>query len=72
MAGRSYKLRAVQRSAPPGRLVRVKVALGAKPRRALVRGLRKGRKPVLRVGIRARDAAGNRSSLIRLKVGIRR
>jgi glucose/arabinose dehydrogenase len=69
---RSYRLRSLRRPAGAHRRVRVKLALTPRARRALRRALRGGRRPVVRVGLRARDAGGNRSRLVRRGVRVRR
>jgi hypothetical protein len=62
----------VGKSAAAGKLVRVRVALPAKGRRALRRALDRGRRPRISLGLRARDATGNRSPLTRRTVVVRR
>jgi glucose/arabinose dehydrogenase len=69
---RRYKLRRVGRSAAAGKLVRVRVALPVKGRRALRRALGAGRNPRISLGLRARDATGNRSPLTRRTVIVKR
>ena len=69
---RSYRLRSVRRPAGAHRRVRVKVTLTPRTRRALRRALRGGRRPVVRIGLRARDGGGNRSRLVRRAVRVRR
>jgi glucose/arabinose dehydrogenase len=69
---RSYRLRSVRHPGGAGKRVRVKALLTKRARRALRRALRRGRHPAVRVGLRARDAAGNRSQLVRRRVGVRR
>jgi glucose/arabinose dehydrogenase len=72
VAGRSYRMRPVVRTAWAGRRERVKVPLGASARRALKRALRRGRRPSVRLTLRARDASGNRSPLAASAVRVRR
>ncbi len=55
-----------------GTLVRMKARLTKRARRALRRALRHGRHPAVVVGLRARDAAGNPSKLVRHRVRVRR
>jgi hypothetical protein len=69
---RQYKLRRVGRSAAAGTRVRVRVVLPPKGRRALKRALRNGRNPRISLGLRARDATGNRSPLTRRTVIVKR
>ncbi|HEU0023371.1 MAG TPA: PQQ-dependent sugar dehydrogenase [Thermoleophilaceae bacterium] len=69
---RSYRLRSLRVPAGADRRRRVKVLLTRRARRALRRALRRGRKPVLRVGVRAQDGAGNRSRLVHRRVRVRR
>jgi glucose/arabinose dehydrogenase len=69
---REYRLKRVGRSAPKNRRTRVKVVVGTKARRALKKALQRHRKPRVVLGLRARDATGNRSALTRLTVYIRR
>jgi glucose/arabinose dehydrogenase len=68
---RVYRLRRFGTLAPAGKRVRVKVALGSKARRAIRIGLKHHRKIRVDVNLRARDAAGNRSTpvtqIVRLK-----
>jgi glucose/arabinose dehydrogenase len=70
--GRSYRLRQASRTVGRGRLARVKVRLTRRSRRALRTALRRGRRPAVRIGLRARDPAGNASRLVRRRVGVRR
>jgi glucose/arabinose dehydrogenase len=67
---RQYKLRRVGKSATAGKLVRVRVVLPVKGRRALKRALESGRNPRISLGLRARDATGNRSPLTRRTVTV--
>jgi glucose/arabinose dehydrogenase len=69
---RSYRLKSVRRPGGAHSRVRVKPALTPRARRALRRALRGGRRPVLRVGLRALDGGGNRSRLARRGVRVRR
>jgi glucose/arabinose dehydrogenase len=69
---RTYELRRVARGMAAGKRARVKVRLTRRARRALRRALRHDRRPAVRVGLRARDAAGNRSRLARRRVAVRR
>jgi Glucose / Sorbosone dehydrogenase len=65
---RQYKLRRVGKSSAAGKLVRVRVVLPVKARRPLRRALESGRNPRISLGLRARDATGNRSPLTRRTV----
>ncbi|MBN1530297.1 MAG: PQQ-dependent sugar dehydrogenase [Thermoleophilaceae bacterium] len=69
---RTYRLKPGRRRAAAHRRVRVRVKLTRRARRALRRSLRNGRRPVVRVGLRARDTGGNRSKLVRRGVRVRR
>jgi hypothetical protein len=70
---RGYRLRrATSRSVAAGKRVRVKAKLSPRGRRALRRALRDGRRPKVRVGLRARDTAGNGSRLARRTVRVKR
>jgi glucose/arabinose dehydrogenase len=69
---RVYRLRRVQRLQPANKRARLKVPLGAKARRAIVRGLRRHRGIRVEVTLRARDATGNSSRLVRKNVRLRR
>jgi glucose/arabinose dehydrogenase len=69
---RSYRLKPATRPAGAGKRVRMKAALTPRARRALRKALRHRLHPVVRVGLRARDAAGNRSKLVRHRVAVRR
>jgi glucose/arabinose dehydrogenase len=69
---RVHRLRRVQKLQPADKRARLKVPLGAKARRAIVSGLRRHRGIRVEVTLRARDAAGNRSRLLRKNVRLRR
>ena len=69
---RSYRLKPATRPAGARKRVRMKAALTPRARRALRKALRNGRHPVVRVGLRSRDAAGNRSKLVRRRVAVKR
>jgi glucose/arabinose dehydrogenase len=69
---RAYKLRRVKTLTPVGKRARMKVRLGAKARRAIVRGLRAHRRIRVEVRLRARDATGNRSKAATRVVRLRR
>lgn len=69
---RVYRLRRAQKLQPASKRARLKVPLGAKARRAIVRGLRRHRGVRVEVTLRARDATGNRSRLVRKDVRLRR
>ena len=68
----TYRLRSARRAAGAAKLVRMKARLTKRARRALRRALRHGRHPAVVVGLRARDAAGNPSKLVRHRVRVRR
>jgi outer membrane protein assembly factor BamB len=68
----SFGLRRANRAAQAAERVRVKVWLTRTARRALRRALRRGRRPSVRVGLQARDAAGNLSRQVRATVRVRR
>jgi hypothetical protein len=68
----SYRLRSARRPAGAGELVRMKARLTKRARRALRQALRRGRHPVVVVGLRARDVAVNPSKLVRHRVRVRR
>jgi Glucose / Sorbosone dehydrogenase len=69
---RAYGLRRVTRSAAKGKRVRIKARLTRRGTRALRKALADGRHPKVRIGIRARDAAGNASPLVRRTVRVKR
>jgi glucose/arabinose dehydrogenase len=69
---RSYRMRPAARSAQAERRMRMKVGLTRPGRRALRRALRRGRSPAVRLRLRARDAVGNLSPLVRRTVLVRR
>jgi trimeric autotransporter adhesin len=68
----SFGLVRVSRAAQVAQRMRVKVGLTLAARRALRRALGRGRRPIVRVALQARDAAGNRSRLVRATVRVRR
>jgi glucose/arabinose dehydrogenase len=69
---REYRLRRVRRLVPADKRERFKVPLGSKARRAIVGGLKRHRKIRVNVTLRARDAAGNRSTLVTQIVRVKR
>jgi glucose/arabinose dehydrogenase len=69
---RSYRLRRENQAAAIRPRARIKVRLTPRARRALRRALREGRRASVRIGLRARDAAGNRSQLVRARVRVLR
>ena len=69
---RVLRLRRVQKLQPANKRARLKVPLGAKARRAIVRGLKRHRGVRVEVTLRARDATGNSSRLLRKNVRLRR
>jgi Glucose / Sorbosone dehydrogenase len=70
--GRIYRLRRSVQAAQATPSRRIKVRLTPKARRGLRRALRQGRRPRVRVGVRARDLSGNASPLTRYTVRVRR
>ena len=69
---REYRLRRLGKTTPANKRARMKVPLGSKARRAIVRGLKRHRKVRLDVTLRARDATGNRSTLVTRTVRVKR
>jgi Domain of unknown function (DUF1929) len=67
IGGRGYAL-ARRQTAQSGRRVRLKVRLTGRAERALRRALRHRRRATARISLRARDGAGNRSSVVRADV----
>jgi glucose/arabinose dehydrogenase len=67
---RSYALRRASHAAQTDRRARIKVRLTRRATRALRRALRRERRASVRIGLRARDAAGNRSRLVRARVRV--
>ena len=65
---RSYRMRPAASGAQAGTRARLKVRLTRRGRRALRRALRRERRASVRLRLRARDAAGNRSPLVRRTV----
>ena len=65
---RSYRMRPAASGAQAGTRARLKVRLTRRGRRALPRALRRERRASVRLRLRARDAAGNRSPLVRRTV----
>lgn len=72
IGGRILLLRRATGSAQPSPRTRLKVRLRRRSARILRRALANGRHPRVQVRLRARDAAGNRSALIRRAVRVRR
>jgi hypothetical protein len=68
----SYPLRRVRRTLKPNRQTRLRARLQRRARRALRGALRDRTRARVDVGLRARDAAGNRTSLRRVTVRVRR
>jgi glucose/arabinose dehydrogenase len=64
--------RRVARASQVGRRLRLKVGLGRRQARILRRALRRGRRPTVRLSLRATDPAGNRSPVTRRTVRVRR
>jgi glucose/arabinose dehydrogenase len=69
---RRLLLRRAVGSAQPSPRTRLKVRLRRRSARMLRRALANGRRPRVEVRVRARDAAGNRSALVRRTVRVRR
>ena len=69
---REYRLRRVRSLGPANKRVRVKVPLGRKARRAISGGVRRHRRIRIDVTLRARDATGNRSTLVTQVVRLKR
>jgi glucose/arabinose dehydrogenase len=69
---REYRLRRVRSLGPANKRVRVKVRLGRKARRAIAGGVRRHRRIRIDVTLRARDATGNRSTLVTQVVRLKR
>ncbi len=72
IGGRRLPLRRAAGSAQPSPRTRLKVRLRRRSARILRRALANGRHPRVQVRLRARDAAGNRSALVRRAVRVRR
>ena len=68
----SYPLRRVRRTAAAGKRVRLRARLTKRSRRALRKALTDGTQARVDIGARATDAAGNRTSLRRVTVRVRR
>jgi glucose/arabinose dehydrogenase len=69
---RRYRMRPAARAAQVGRRARMKILLTKRGRRALRKALRRRRKASVRLELRAQDAAGNRSNVVRATVRVRR
>jgi glucose/arabinose dehydrogenase len=72
IGSRRLLLRRAIGSAQPSPRTRLKVRLRRRSARLLRRALANGRRPRVEVRLRARDAAGNRSALVRRTVRVRR
>ena len=72
IGSRRLLLRRAVGSAQPSPRTRLKVRLRRRSVRILRRALANGRRPRVQVRLRARDAAGNRSALVRRAVRVRR
>ena len=72
IGSRRLQLRRAAGSAQPSPRTRLKVRLRRRSARILRRALANGRHPRVQVRLRARDAAGNRSALVRRTVRVRR
>jgi hypothetical protein len=69
---RSIRMRRLVRPVELGRRARLKVVLDRRGRRVLRRALRRKRRPIVRLRLRARDGGGNASPLLRRTVRVRR
>ena len=71
---RRYRLRSARQAAPAAanRRIKLKVTLKKRSTRVLRRALRRGRRAKVRVGLRAKDAAGNRSRTVHRMVRVKR
>jgi hypothetical protein len=72
IGGRKLLLRRATGNAGPALRARLKVRLRQRSARLLRRALAKGRHPRVKIRLRARDAAGNRSALVTHTVRVRR
>jgi glucose/arabinose dehydrogenase len=72
LRGRALRLRRVTRAGRASRRVRLKVRLSRRSARALRRAAARRRRASVRIGLRATDAAGNRSRLVRARVRVLR
>jgi hypothetical protein len=72
VGARRLLLRRAVGNAQPTPRTRLKVRLRKRSARLLRRALANGRRPRVEVRLRARDAAGNRSALVRRSVRVRR
>jgi glucose/arabinose dehydrogenase len=72
IGSRRLLLRRAAGSAKPSPRTRLKVRLRRRSARILRRALANGRHPRVQIRLRARDAAGNRSALVRRTVRVRR
>ena len=68
---RVYRLRRATKPSVAEERVRLRVRLTERSRRALRAALRVGKRPTVRIVVRARDAAGNPSRLMRRTVDVR-
>jgi glucose/arabinose dehydrogenase len=69
---REYRLRRVRKLVPANTRARLKVPLGSKARRAIAQGRKRHRKIRVDLTLRARDGAGNRSTLVTQIVRVKR
>jgi hypothetical protein len=69
---RSYKLRKTTKPAQAHRRIKLRVKLTKRASRALRRALKRRRRAKVKIGLRARDRAGNRSVLFHRRVRVRR
>jgi glucose/arabinose dehydrogenase len=67
---RGYGLRRITAAAKANRRVTLRLRLSPRTRRALRRALRRHWRPRVRVTLRARDLAGNRSRLVRIRIRV--
>jgi glucose/arabinose dehydrogenase len=69
---REYRLRRVRTLGPANKRVRLKVPVGSKARKAIRGGVKHHRRIRVDVTLRARDAIGNRSTLVTQAVRVKR
>jgi hypothetical protein len=68
---RSYWFHRARGTTVPGRRATLRVRLTRRAKRALRRQIRRGRRPAVRIALRARDNAGNATRLVRRRVRVR-
>ncbi len=69
---RSYKLRKTTKPVAAHKRIKLRVRLTKRASRAIRRALKRKRRAKVKIGLRARDGAGNRSVLFRRSVRVRR